>query len=289
MSDLSLFELFIEVADAGGISAAAQHLGLSKAALSKQIKRLEAHYSINLFVRHKQRLHLTAEGKQLLKQCRRVQQELNLARDLCRGLKDEPTGQLNVAVFPFFAKKLIYPKLAMFLQRYPKLSLQIDSTERMPNFYQDQIDLSIGYSLPMPDSDDIIQKRMVSTRYLLCASPNYFKQFGTPTCLQDLQQHHYIEHAGRGVGQALKLKKGVATVLRPHLILNSVSAMIDCAKQDVGLVQLPHYMLESSIASGELVEVLADYQVNNAGVYYYYQKLGFMQPKVRRFIAEFLQ
>ena len=286
MSDLSRFELFAAVAQAKGLTAAANNLGLTKASLSKQIKQLEAEYQIDLFTRQAQRLHLTEQGKLLLTQCLRLKKELDDARSICKQFQEEPQGILHVVAFGFFAKKLIYPKLNFFLKKYPKIKLVIDTNERIPNFQQEQVDLAVGFSLMAPQ--DIIQKRMATTRYVLCASTQYFLEHGTPNTLNDLKNHLYIGHSSRSEEQTIRLKPGYKLSLKPYLFLNSVASMIDCAKEGLGLIQLPLYLLEKILAQGELIEVLPEYQAVDASVYYYYPKHCYVQSKVRKFIDFFL-
>ncbi|WP_119343675.1 LysR family transcriptional regulator [Facilibium subflavum] len=289
MSDLDRFELFLLVAEFGTITLAAEKLGIAKASLSKQIQRLESDLKINLFLRHKQRLHLTDEGETLLNQCKRLCRELENTRNLCQKFHNEPTGILHVVVFSYFAKHLIYPKLKSFLNQYPKLELIIDSTEKIPDFEKEQIDIAVGFSLPVPNPDEVIQKRMMTTRYILCASPGYFKSHGKPKSLQDLHHHQYISHTRRTGDYTLKLKPEYSLQLKPYLLVNSVYAMIECAKNDLGLIQLPLYVLKEYLDSGELIQILPEYQACDSDVYYHYPKYAHPQPKLQRFIEFFLK
>ncbi len=289
MADLDRFELFTRVAEIGSITHAAEQLRMTKASLSKQIQRLEADLNINLFLRHKQRLHLTPEGQTLLFQCKRLCKELENTRDLCQAFHEEPTGTLHIVVFTYFAQRLIYPKLKGFLQLYPKLKLIIDPTEKVPDFTREQIDIAVGFSLPVPNPGEVIQKRILTTRYVLCASPGYFKLYGQPKHLKDLAHHRYIGHTERIGEYTIRLKPQYSLQLQPYLLASSVSAMIECAKQGLGLIQLPLYVLEEYLNTGELIEVLSEYQADNAYVFYHYPKYAHPQPKIRKFIDYFLK
>lgn len=286
MSDLDRFELFTYVAQADSLTHAASLLDMPKASLSKQIKRLELDSKLDLFSRHGQRLHLTAQGKILLEQCLRLKKELDDARSICRQMHEEPEGDLHVVAFEYFAKQLIFPKLKDFLNKYPKLQLFIDSSERIPNFEREQVDIAVGFSLPAPM--DIVRKRMITTRYVLCGSPEYFSENGEPKNLDDLKNHFYIGHSSRTEVHSIQLKSKSKISIKPHILLNRVTSMIECAKEGLGLVQLPLYMLQNYLEKGELVEVLSTYQVTDANVYYYYPQYRFAQPKVRKFIDFFL-
>ena len=286
MSDLDRFELFVYVAQANSLSQAASQLGMTKASLSKQIRRLEVDLNVDLFSRTGQRLKLTEQGKILLAQCLRLKIELDGARSICQQLIDEPKGTLHIVAFEYFAKKLIFPKLNFFYQQYPKLNLIIDISERIPDFEREQVDIAVGFSLPA--GLDIVRKKMESTRYVLCASNEYLKKFGTPKTLQDLQHHRYIGHSSRPESQTINLKDNYKLTIKPYLLLNSVSGMIECAKNHLGLIQLPYYLLDDTLKRSELVEVLQEFQAVNASVYFYYPKYRFIQPKVRKFIDFFL-
>jgi len=286
MSDLDRFELFTYVAQCNSLTHAASLLNVTKASLSKQIKRLEADLKVDLFSRYGQRLKLTEQGKVLLLQCLRLKKELDDARSICQQFIEEPEGILHIVAFEFFAKQLIFPKLNAFLHQYPKLELIIDISERIPNFEREQVDIAVGFSLPA--GMDIVRSKMATTRYILCASPEYFTEFGTVNTLKDIQNHRYIGHSSRPENQIINLKPNYKLSIKPYLLLNSVSAMIECAKNGLGLIQLPSYLLDDYINRGELVEVLEPYQAINANVYYYYPKYRYVQPKVRKFVDYFL-
>jgi DNA-binding transcriptional LysR family regulator len=287
MTDLDRFVLFTHVAQANSLSQAAKQLQISKAALSKQIKKLEIELHVDLFSRNGQRLHLTDQGITLLQQCLRLKKELDDTHAVCEDFHAVPKGMLHVVALDFFAQKLIYPRLQKFLKKYPQLEITIDISERIPDFEREQVDIALGYSLIAPDH--VIQRSMTTTRHIMCASPAYLKKHGTPKTLEDLLQHHYIGHSARHEICSTHLKPGYEIKIKPTLKLNSVFGMIECAKQDLGIVQLPLYLLEESLREGTLVEILAPYQARDAQVYYFYPKFRHTQPKVRCFVEFFLK
>lgn len=287
MSDLDRFEFFACVAELNSLTQAAIKLNMTKASLSKHIKKLEQDYKIDLFTRSGQRLHLTAQGQLLLDQCQRLQKELNETRAVCTQFHDEPEGILNITIFEYFANKILFPKLQQFLKIYPKLNMVINVSERVPDLEKENIDLAIGFSLPSPN-EIVMQKSMCKTRYILCASPQYFKEHGVPDKLQDLLQHKYIGHVSRPSSQRIKLKSEYKLDIKPYLIVNKVAAMVECAKSGLGLIQIPLYIAQPLLESGQLMGVLEKYQAIDENVYYYYSKFRYVQPKVRKFIDYFL-
>lgn len=288
MSDLDRFELFTTLAQSHSLTEAANNLGISKASLSKSIKRLETDLKVTLFSRAGYRLTLTPQGEMLLAQSVRLKRELDDTRSICQQFHDAPEGELNIVAFGYFAKTLIFPKLDNFLTQYPKLKITINTSEYVPNFEKEHIDIAVGFSLPVPNPDEIVQRSMGTTHYVLCASPAYFQQYGKPTSLDDLKHHHYISHTSRGT-EYLKLKPGCQVSIQPHLLVNSVTSLIECAKTDLGLIQLPMYMMKSLLEQNIVQSALDEYQRTDEHIYYHYPKYRYMQPKVQKFIQHFLE
>ncbi len=159
MSDLDRFELFTYVARTCNLTQAAKELRITKASLSKQIKKLELDLKVDLFTRQQQRLRLNDQGSALLEQCLRLKKELDDTRVICSQFHDEPEGELHIAAFPYFAHTLIFPKLNNFVQLYPKIKMMIQLSERVPDFEKEQVDLANGFSLPAPL--EIIRRKWV--------------------------------------------------------------------------------------------------------------------------------
>lgn len=286
MSDLDRFEIFTYVAQTCSLSQSMKHLQITKASISKHIKKLETDLGVDLFSRNGQRLHLTEQGETLLQQCLRLKKELDDTRAVCKEFHAAPKGILHIVALDYFAKKIIYPRLHNFIKKYPKLEMMIDISERIPDFENEQVDIAVGFSLIAPDN--IVQRSLITTRHVMCASPAYFKKHGKPETLNDLKNHYYIGHIARNEICHTHLKSGYELKIKPTLVLNNVTGMIECAKSGLGIVQLPYYVLEELLQSGELVEVLTSYQAVNAPVYYFYPKFRYTQPKVRCFIDYFL-
>jgi DNA-binding transcriptional LysR family regulator len=287
MSDLDRFELFTSVAQTGSLTLSGKQLQLTKASLSKQIKKLEADLRVDLFTRTGQRLRLTDQGEILLQQCLRLRKELEDTRAVCDDFHAIPKGTLHIVALDFFAQKIIYPRLSEFMQKYPELEIFIDTSERIPNFELEQVDIALGFSLAAPDN--VIQRSMAITRYVMCASSDYFEKNGKPDTLNDLLQHVYIGHSSRNEVRSTHLKADHEIKIKPALVLNNVAGMIECAKKGLGIVQLPFYLVEKLLKTGELIEVLAKYQAIHAPVHYFYPKFRHTQPKVRCFIDFFLR
>lgn len=287
MINADLFETFYLVAESGSITNAGKKLFVTKTAVSLQIKKLEQLIGTDLFTRANQRLKLTENGMLLFNQCRTLQQELSETRRVCKQFLSYPEGVLRVTTFEYFANKLIFPRVAEFSHLFPKIQLVISISEDMPDFSGGNTDIAIGFASPPPD-EDLIQRTLCKTNYVLCGSPDYFAKHSYPQTLNDLLQHQYICHENRVVShQIIKLKDEHHIDIKPYLVLNKVSAMVECALNGIGIVQIPNYLARQYLDSGELVAIFPEYQATDRDIYYFYSKFRYVEPKIRSFIDFF--
>ncbi|OGV27690.1 MAG: LysR family transcriptional regulator [Legionellales bacterium RIFCSPHIGHO2_12_FULL_37_14] len=280
---LQYFETFLCVAELGGFTSAAKALGVSKAAVSHAIRLLEESLRAPLFIRTTRKIALTEEGEILLAQCEKIKQELDIARQLISGFERSPSGKLRISCNPYFAETKLAKLLATYIKKFPKVIFEILSEERMPDMAKENIDIVFGINWPAPP--DIVAREIGTTRYVLCASPQYLKKHGKPKVITDLENHHYIQHTGRSKDNRLvNLKNHTIPAIKPYLSINNANLMKHCALQHMGIIQLHDYMIEPELKSGKLVEILASCFKPNIPIYVYYQKHRFVQPKIKQFI-----
>lgn len=280
---LQHFETFLAVAQTQSFTAAAKQLGTTKAAVSQKIRALESSLKLPLFIRSTRKVSLTDEGELLLAQCKRLQTELESARSLVSGFHDTPTGTLRVSCNPYFTESHLMPILRKYREQFPNVTIDILIEERMPDMQQENIDIVFGINWQAPD--DVIARKIAKTRYVLCASPDYLKKFGTPKTLQDLSAHQYIPHGGRSPENlVVNFNKAKLPKINSTLTVNNAHIMKTCALNGWGIVQLHDYMVKEDIERGELIELLKDQLETNTPLYIYYQKHRFVQPKIRQFV-----
>ncbi|MDF1653799.1 MAG: LysR family transcriptional regulator [Coxiellaceae bacterium] len=281
---LQQFEVFLSVAEHNGFTAAAKHLGVTKAAVSHQVRLLEQSLKAPLFKRSTRRISLTDEGEQLVTQCRRLQRELDSARHLVSQFEAEPSGVLRISSNPYLANQWLLPILEKYRQQFPKVEIDLRLEERMPDLEKESIDLVYGINWPPPP--DIIARPIGKTRYVLCASPAYLQQYGTPKTLKDLEQHQYLAHSGRRADHIIAQLKSPTTLdLNVAMRINNANTLIETALHGLGITQLHDYMVEKQLANGQLVEVLSDYLNPSTDLYIYYNKHRYVQPKVRQLVS----
>lgn len=280
---LQHFETFLAVAEMGSFTAAAKQLGVTKASVSQTIRLLESSLQLPLFIRSTRRVSLTDEGQLLLAQCQRLKNELDIARELVRGFNTSPTGKLRISCNPYFAETRLIDILREYLALFPEVQIEVISEERMPDMQHEQIDIVFGVNWPAPE--DIVAKHIGTTRYVLCAAPDYLHQHGMPEDIKALEQHHYIPHLGRTRENIIAdLKQPQSLDMTPQLRLNNAHFMKKCAIAGLGIVQLHDYMVEEELENGSLVALLPEYLNKKIPLYIYYQKHRFVQPKIRQFV-----
>lgn len=282
MSKLERISTFISVVDENGFAAAARKKGVSTAAVSRQITALESELGTQLLQRTTRQLELTEMGDEYYQQCKKTLNELFDAEVALSQSKKEATGVLHVMANRYFAITYILPKLPEFMRLNPNLRISFQLAERFPNLEKDGIDILFGVSVE--GSDELVRRRVTTTRYVLCASPKYLKKYGRPKTPTDLIKHHYISHSIRKPDNAIEFKDGKTVHVNPLLWLNDSYAMRGCAMEGMGIVNLHDYMVADALSDGRLIEVLHEYQEPEKHVYLYYRKSRHLQPKIRRFI-----
>ncbi|STX29564.1 transcriptional regulator [Legionella beliardensis] len=279
MNTLGLIQTFCKVAQHCNFTAAAHMLNISAAAVSKQISLLEKELGVALFERTTRRVTLTAIGELYYQEIQKVLLSLEQATNLVAKTKTEPAGVIRVKSARFFAEKIILPRMICFQKRYPQITLDLQIAEQVPHLPAEELDVVFGMSMAVASNS--IQKKIGTTRYIFCASPAYLKQAGVPREPADLAHHAYITHSMRKPNDSWTFTNGETVSLKPTLYLNDATAMVDCACRGLGIVVLHSYQVADALKTGELIEILTDYQMPAIPVFIFYHPARFMQPKVK--------
>ncbi|HAT7910349.1 TPA: LysR family transcriptional regulator [Legionella pneumophila] len=276
---------FIAVVEEHGFAAAARKFGVSTAAVSRQITRLEAELKAELLVRTTRKLSLTEIGARYYQQCKKTLLELNEAEIAIASSRNEAVGILNVTSSRYFAMRFLLPYLPEFMELNPKLQIKIELAERFPDLAQENVDVLFGVSMEGPP--ELVRKRVSTTRYVLCASPDYLAENGIPKTPSELGKHRYITHSMRNPDNFVTFKNNEQIYVKPVLWLNDSRALCECALLGMGIIKLHEYIVAEALQDGRLIEVLPEFQESSLSVYLYYQASRYLQPKIRRFIDFF--
>ncbi|WP_198006055.1 LysR family transcriptional regulator [Francisella salina] len=280
---INFFEIFYKLVTYGSFTNTADALGITKAAVSHTIKQLEKELKVDLLIRTTRRLSLTHEGKLLFEYCKALQNEIGNIRDLAESFHSEPSGILKINTSSFFAKSVLIGLIKKYSKKFSKVKIEVHIEERMPNFKTQETDIILGVNWTPPE--DIIARKIATTRYILCASPIYLEHNGIPSSLSDLVNHKYIPHSSRATALVnIKESKVNAQMPPSDLSANNMEFMKECVLNDLGIAQFHEYIVKDEIQSGKLVELLKDEFLDHQDIYIYYPKNKFVQPKVKEFV-----
>tara|TARA_R110000868_G_scaffold411409_2_gene703779 strand:- start:10552 stop:11418 length:867 start_codon:yes stop_codon:yes gene_type:complete len=285
MNRLDLAQAFITLADTGSVQKAALALHQTDAAISRKISKLEAHLGAQLIHRERSGAVLTEIGQQYYHECKPALAAFEQAESLVATRQQKPQGKLTVAANLFYVKQFLLPKLKGFRETYPDIDVHIDVAEVLAEFKLNKMDVLFGVGLP--GDDDLVRKKVHDWRHILCASPAYLQQHGTPTTPAELLQHDFIAHDTRHHPDMIRLHEQIPVTVKPSLYLNQTDAIIAAGVAGLGLIWVPDAFVEAEIKNGTLVELLAKRNTNVFDVYCYYQYQKNIAPKIRAFVEYF--
>lgn len=276
---LEQLHTFKQVVEFNGFSAAANQLDISKVAVSKQIAQLEQALKTKLFDRNARKLSLTQSGTLLYQHALQLLESANELEEIFARQHKEPEGLLRIMVTPHFSEFFLVPHLNQFMSLYPKIQLELILEERFPHLEAEKIDLFIGSS--MPGYDNLVRKKIGTTRYIFCASPGYLQQQGVPLLPKDLSSHRYLNHTMRVPNHIISFTKDQSLMVKPVLQINNTQALLQCAIHGVGLVKLHEYVVREAIQKGQLIEVLDKHGENDVPIYLFYTYQKFIPNKIK--------
>lgn len=286
MGHSSELQLVVELARAGGMSAAARQLDVTPAAVSKRLAQIEARLGVRLFNRSTRRLSLTAEGEVYLESARRILDEIEDLDQLIASRQDSPRGRLKVNAPLGFGRSYIAPAIAEFAQKYPDVTLQLQLTDSPADFVRDAFDVAIRFG-DLPDTR-LIARKIAPNRRLVCASPGYLKTHGVPTTPHDLARHQCIvlrqNEDAYSLWRFTKGRRSETVKVRGALSSNDGEVTLTWGLAGLGILQRAEWDLARYLRSGRLVRVLEDYALPQADIYAVFPERHHLSVKVRIFV-----
>ncbi len=268
---------FCRTFEAGSFTAAARALGVAPQSTSRAVARLEKNLGVTLFRRTTRTLQPTDEARTYYRTC---SQAFDLLRGSAHGLaaaRAAPNGRVRISVPANYAHYALLPALHKFHRRYPNITVELQVSNRTSDFVANGFDLAIGLS---PASDASLTSRKLGDFSLgVFASPSYLAAAGTPKHPHNLSTHACIGFLLAPNGKLVPwLFSSAPLHYEPsckYLISEDIVATMTLAIAGLGLVQLPHYVAASSVANGELIEVLTSFAGRS-------RKLALLTPRDAR-------
>ncbi|TWT23321.1 LysR family transcriptional regulator [Luteimonas marina] len=290
---LGTLELFCLAAEHGSFVAAARRAGVTPAAVSRTIARLESRLGTRLFARTTRRIRLTEQGEAYYARCRQALTQLVEAERELSGRQVRPGGTIRISLPTPLAHLRILPLLPEFRQRYPDVALDVHVSNRNIDFVAEGFDLAVRGRNP-PDSG-LVARRLLDDPLVVVAAPGYLADAGTPATLEDLAGHECIQFDLPSSGQRvpwLFRREGVDVDVPAGGGLrcsDDLLATITLARHGGGLIQVPRFMVEEDLRRGVLVEVMRSHAGRTRSFSLLYPANRHMPLRTRVFIDFLLE
>lgn len=295
MQMMTAIRMFVLAVQRGSLAAAARHLGVSTASVSRQIAALEAQLNVRLFNRPSRTLTPTEAGEILLRRARPLLAEVDELVDTVSLLHSEPRGLLRINIRGIAASRQLIPALPRFLAANPELSIDLFvSNDEQVDLAAENIDVDIRYT--RPDSPDLVARLLAPSRLVLVASPALLSATGgmMPKTVEDLGAFGAILYEAPMGSTAWQLvgPDGTMQVHEPRgrLRVNDGTVLRSAILAGLGIAMMPHHEIGDELASGVLVQILPQFRVvqpviGGDGIFAVYQKTNYQPGKLRSFLA----
>ena len=285
MQHLNQILVFAQVADTGSFSAAARRLGVSRSAVSKSVANLEKALGARLVNRSTRHLSMTEVGAIYADHCRRIQDEMDLAKQVVDSLHATPRGTLKVAAAVAFGTLHIAPALSDFMSLYPEIDIDMTIIDRPVDMVEEGFDVVIRVCDTPPDN--IVARKIAPAGSKLCATPEYFARYGTPLRPEALAQHNCLAYTHSGDQGVWRFTGPLGEIVVPvsgRLRINDDDALSQAVLGGLGVALLPTFLIGKDLQSGRLKAVLSEYIPIKRHVYAYYLPTRHLPLKVRVFV-----
>jgi DNA-binding transcriptional LysR family regulator len=287
MDRLTAVRVFVEVADLGSLTRAADTLDMSAAMVSRYLAALEDWFGARLLHRTTRKLSLTDAGLAALPACRQMLELSEEVAHLAAERSREPTGLLRVTSAGSFADAQLTAALVEFQQQHPQVEIVLTVGDKAADLVGERVDLAVRITNTLDPA--MIARRLANCRSMLCASPAYLARHGYPRSPQELQQHRCIAHAS-GFGRVYRFTRGSDVIEVPvscNFQTNETAVMRRAVLSGAGIGMLPTYYVGDDLRAGRLVQLLPEEELEILGIHAIYLSRQH-QPLALRLLVDFL-
>ncbi|KAF7598507.1 MAG: transcriptional regulator [Candidatus Dactylopiibacterium carminicum] len=285
---LAEMAVFARVVETGSFSEAARQLASTPSAISRAVARLEKALGTRLLQRTTRKLRLSESGKEVLAHCQEMVAAAQAALDVSGQLSDEPAGLIRVSVPKAVGRFVLHPHIPEFLARHPKVDVLMRLEDRTVDLIDGDIDLAIRITDQPPPG--LKGRRLLEIDHLLCATPRYLAEQGTPAHPHDLKEHNCIylgEEPGDSRWKFRQGSKQITVQVHGRYAANHTGVRLDATLQHLGIASLPYFTARHALQQGLIVQVLPDwsFRTNYSGAaWILYPPTRHLPPKLRVFI-----
>ncbi len=290
MDRLLAMEMFVRVVETGSFSKAAREFNTTQPTVTKQVAATEARLKVRLLNRNTRGVSLTESGALYYERCKAIVRDAEEADSIVRLRQSQAQGLLRIGTSTAFGRRVVVPLALEFMSRHPQVQVDLSFEDRYVDLVAQGIDVAIRMGKL---ADSSLGARFLGMNpWVMVAAPAYLKKHGTPKKAQDLSAHValiYSSVVGDDVWHLHTARGERVTVpVSGRLRSNNVSAVLAAARAGLGIALMPRYVASDSLASGQVVEVLADHGLAEQEIHAVFPSPKLVPGKVSGFVA-FLQ
>ncbi|OGB26917.1 MAG: LysR family transcriptional regulator [Burkholderiales bacterium RIFCSPLOWO2_02_FULL_57_36] len=285
---LGSIELFCMSAELGSFTAAATAAGVTPAAVSRSIARLEQRLNLRLFVRSTRQIRLTEAGRTYFEECREALNRLLEAERTASGEQARPSGRLRISLPTTYGHYRVLPVMPRFQESYPDVQVELHISNRNVDFFEEGFDLAIR-ARPPADSA-MIARKLEDAELVIVGAPDYLKRTGQPSTLEELRNHaciqFFLPSSGRPVPWIFRRKNKDVEILTAGALCCAEDLLggVTLARSGAGLFQAHRFTVEEDLREGRLVEVLQQFGGRSRPFTLLYPHSRMMPARVRVFV-----
>jgi DNA-binding transcriptional LysR family regulator len=283
---------FLRVAELGSFSAAADLLGMTPSAASRQVKRLEKEIGVQLLQRTTRQLRLTEPGAEAFARCRELVLAAQGTMDIAQRFSKKPAGLVRISAPKAFARRVLHPHILDFLEHYPEVDVQLIVADRDVDPIREGVDLVVRLTTEPPEG--LVARRLMPVEHILCATPAYLARHGAIAHPLDLLAHSCLSLGEHERDNHWRFRQGseeTEVVVRGRYVSNHSEVRLDGALAGLGVACVPAFIARPALDDGSMVRVLADweFQGNYHGhAFILYPPDRFMAPKCKVLVEHLL-
>ena len=285
MDRIQSMEVFVKVAQAGSLSAAAQALGFSKSTVSKHLSALEEHLGVLLINRTTRRLSLTELGAAYREHAQRILAEIEETELAIQEHTVEPKGKLRVNAPMSFGILHLAPLLPGFMTANPRIEVELALDDRRIDLIEEGFDVAIR--IGRLEDSTLIAKRLASLHFVCAAAERYLARHQPIAHPDDLVRHNclrYTLNRQPGEWRFARGPESVAVKVTGTLAANNGEALREAAVGGLGVIYQPVFIIDADLGAGRLVPLLQDWQTPTIDIHAVFPEQRRLQPKLRRFV-----
>jgi len=281
--------VFVEVARRESFAAAARALGLTRSQVTRYVSELEADVGVRLLTRTTRQVSLSAAGRLYLERTKPILADLSRAEELVRQQHDTLKGEIRLSAPLSFGVRFLPDAISQFRILYPDVKLKLDLTDRLVDVMSEDYDMALRISGPPQDKSSIWRKIRLAPRVLV-AAPAYLARKGRPEDPTELADHDCLVYAHGEDDGGWELRSSASGDIRnPELttcfVCNNGDLIGELALRREGIALLPRFIVAPHLASGALVEIMADWKAPEIWLSAFYPPYEHLPAKVATFTS----